>query len=76
MTNTINNNTEMLNRVRIFINMLCVDSENSMIIGTHYITGTIVEVLDDEGDIYDYERRFTIDGEEADEYDVLRLCEE
>ena len=71
MSNTIMNTTR--EDVNFFVNHLCVDSESSIEINGHYVTGTVSEKWNDEGDIEDYVAEYTIDGEEADEYDVYQL---
>lgn len=62
--------------VNHFTSHLCADSESSIEINGHYVTGTVKTVWNDEGDIDDYVAEYTIDGEEADEYDVYQLLDE
>lgn len=62
--------------VNHFTSHLCIDSESSIEINGHYVTGTVKTVWNDEGDIDDYVAEYTIDGEEADEYDVYQLLDE
>lgn len=62
--------------VNNFTSHLCADSESSIEINGHYVTGTVKTVWNDEGDIDDYVAEYTIDGEEADEYDVYQLLDE
>lgn len=74
MSNTTIKTTKA--EVDFFTSHLCVDSESSIEINGHYVTGTVSEKWNDEGDIEDYVAEYTIDGEEADEYDVYQLLED
>ena len=61
--------------LRNFIDSLCVDAISIFeTTDGHRITGRVIDTFNDEGDI-DYKYHFTIDGEDADEYDVLNLAE-
>ena len=71
---------EAIEAVERFIDHLCVDSESCMTIENDtdefVITGIVEEEYDDEGDICDYVRSFTINGYDADEFEVLDIVRE
>lgn len=62
--------------VYAFISNLCADSESVIEINGHYVTGTVETIWNEEYDVDDYEARYTIDAEDADEYDILQLLED
>lgn len=59
-----------------WIRNLPVDAESSIQIGDKYVTGTVAEIWDETYDSCEYEYKFTIDGEDADEHDVIHLVDE